>query len=361
MTTHAAHHPLSRSMDSTRVSVVVVNWNGKHLLDRCLVSLGSQIYPNKEIIVVDNGSTDGSVPYLRNHFPWVVVMESASNVGYAGGCNLGARTAHGDYILLLNNDTRLAPDVLAYLADTLDTHPEVGAVSALAVKDLSDASQVRPGVTTLSVLGKHFAMDDSSQTAFYAPGACCMYRRELLAEPYDAAYFAYDEDVYMSWFLRLIGYEVMVDFRARFEHYAYATSRRIKGYVVFCAERNRWTNLLLFYENRTLAKLAPLILANICAKLLAAVEGLQPKLRAYAWIVRHFREILVKRQVIQDRRAASDDLLTQHMTGRFAARTSTGGRLVNRVALGYLKIVRVPTSDDSLIFSGSAPTAEVRP
>src|SRR4030065_2470068 len=87
-------------------SVIIVNWNGKDFLTTCLDSLKLQSYSNFEVIVVDNGSNDGSVEFLRQYYlPFVKVIENKENLGFSGGNNAGIHAAKGKYILLLNNDT----------------------------------------------------------------------------------------------------------------------------------------------------------------------------------------------------------------------------------------------------------------
>src|SRR5437870_4435895 len=91
------------------ISVVVVNWNGKTLLPDCLQSLRSQTFPDVEILVVDNGSTDGSADWVRQNFPEFRLVQLNENRGFAGGNNAGIIQARGEWIALLNNDAAAAP------------------------------------------------------------------------------------------------------------------------------------------------------------------------------------------------------------------------------------------------------------
>jgi GT2 family glycosyltransferase len=102
---------------------VIVNWNGRHLLDTCLSSvLGQEPTPDR-LIVVDNASTDGSLAYLRGEWPQVVALDAGANLGFSGGNNLGIRdalAAGADYVLLLNNDAQLLPGALRELRAALE-------------------------------------------------------------------------------------------------------------------------------------------------------------------------------------------------------------------------------------------------
>src|SRR5260370_29162976 len=97
------------------ISVVVVNWNGKALLSDCLASLRSQTFPDFEVIVVDNGSTDGSSQFVRAAFPDFKLIQLSENHGFAGGNNAGIRQARGEWIALINNDAVAEPDCLPCL------------------------------------------------------------------------------------------------------------------------------------------------------------------------------------------------------------------------------------------------------
>lgn len=112
-----------------QVTIVILNWNGLDDTLDCLRSLGQLDYPRHEIVVVDNGSTDGSAPVIRESFPAVRVLENSENLGYTGGNNVGLRYALAqgtEYALLLNNDTEVAPDFLRRLVDAAEADPRNG-------------------------------------------------------------------------------------------------------------------------------------------------------------------------------------------------------------------------------------------
>src|SRR5215831_6832352 len=109
-----------RHADTGAISVVIPNWNGRDLLANYLPSVIEAVrtLPRGEIIVVDNGSADGSVEFLRQTFPELRVLALAENLGFGGGSNAGFRAAQHDIVVLLNNDMRVAPDFLRPLLDT---------------------------------------------------------------------------------------------------------------------------------------------------------------------------------------------------------------------------------------------------
>ena len=113
------------------VSVVTVNYNGKHYLPACLDALRRQTYPADafEVIVSDNGSTDGSQDLLRAQYPWVRLLENKKNLGFAAGNNVAFQAARGDYLVALNNDTQPATDWLEQLVAFAEAHPSAGIVN----------------------------------------------------------------------------------------------------------------------------------------------------------------------------------------------------------------------------------------
>ena len=115
-------------MTKSKVSIIIPHYNGIEVLSECLDSLFQSTYRNMEVIVVDNGSSDDSVDWLKINHSQVIVIENDKNLGYAGGCNAGALVASGEYLLFLNNDTIHSPDFVELLADFLDLNSKVAAV-----------------------------------------------------------------------------------------------------------------------------------------------------------------------------------------------------------------------------------------
>jgi GT2 family glycosyltransferase len=203
------------------VSVVVVNLNGRHLLAECLDALAAQDYAPDlvETILVDNGSIDDSVAFVRDAYPAVRIVEAGRNLGFAGGNNLGAHTATGECLALINNDAQADRHWLSAMAQVLDSEPEVACVGA---KILDQAGETIDFVgTALNLYGRAFQLDEAMPVApgYYdqvrellAPcGGAMMIRRELFLEVggFDEDYVAYYEDVDLGWRLWIYGYKVL--------------------------------------------------------------------------------------------------------------------------------------------------------
>src|SRR5579872_473225 len=131
---------MNASLATPDVSILIVSWNTRELIARCLSALehtgsssGDAVWRlvdgvRCEVVLVDNASGDGTVDMVRQRFPWVTVISNTENVGFARGCNQALRASTGRYVLLLNPDTEVQPGALGKLVHFLETHPRVGAV-----------------------------------------------------------------------------------------------------------------------------------------------------------------------------------------------------------------------------------------
>lgn len=140
------------------VSIIIVNYNGRHLMKDCLSSVLKTNYPKKrfEVIVVDNDSKDGSQTYIRRNFPETILIESPTNSGFTGGNNLGLEYAKGDYIVLLNSDTKVDRNWLKPLVDTALNNKKVGLINSKLLFHIP--------FTEISIESKqvpHSSLDDS--------------------------------------------------------------------------------------------------------------------------------------------------------------------------------------------------------
>jgi len=189
------------------ISVIIVNWNGRHWLETCLPSLQAQTYADFETIIVDNGSTDGTTDWLAEHWPDVNVLPQSENLGFAQANNIGIQAAKGTCIVTLNNDTLVDAGWLEALLTGLDG-PEVGMVASHIVlweqPHLIDSMGIE--VDWAGIAWNRGWMERVRETAVtcdvFGPSACAaLYRRDMLNEIglFDESYFAYYEDVDLAW------------------------------------------------------------------------------------------------------------------------------------------------------------------
>jgi len=201
------------------ISIVIPNWNGKHFLADCLDSIRKQTHQPIETIIVDNGSKDGSVEFLKENYPEVKLITFEVNTGFAPAVNAGIRKATGTYIALLNNDTIVEPEWVQELVKALDEHPEIGSAGCkmLAYEDKTILDGVGDGYRRGGLPGRigHRERDEGRfDTPRYILGACggaAIYRRELFDDIglFDDDYFAYLEDVDLGLRAQSAGYKCL--------------------------------------------------------------------------------------------------------------------------------------------------------
>lgn len=213
-----------RKNTSMKLSVVIVNYNVKDLLEQCLISVyrACERIGSSEIFVVDNDSTDGSVEYLRTHFPEVHFIANKENVGYSRANNQAIRLAKGDYILLLNPDTLVGENVFYNVIRFMDTHPEAGCAG---VKMIDTYGRFHPeskrsfptpwnSLCKMTGLSKIFPMSplfaryhllyldcNAIHEIDVISGAFMMFRKETLDKTglLDEKFFMYGEDIDISY------------------------------------------------------------------------------------------------------------------------------------------------------------------
>ena len=206
------------SQAAPRVSVIIPHWNGCHHLAGCLNALRRQTLADHEVILVDNGSTDGSQVYVREHFPEVRLIELGSNRGFTGAGNAGYAASRGEFVCLLNNDTEADPGWLAAVVDVFERQPRAGVVaSKILLFDRRDHFHTAgdyyrvdgiPG--NRGVWQRDRGQYDREEPVFSACGGAAAYRRSMLAEIgfLDDAFFFSCEDVDLAWRAQLAGWEV---------------------------------------------------------------------------------------------------------------------------------------------------------
>ena len=205
-----------------KLSVVIVNYNVRELLSECIKSVNTALTGiDGDIYVVDNNSSDGSVAYIRDHFPDVHVIANSDNQGFAHANNQAIRQTNSDYVLLLNPDTVVFEGTLRGCVDFMDAHPQCGGVGVrMLTREGTVAPESRraiptPWVAFLKMLGftrkyymSHLPWDKPGQIEVIS-GAFCMLRHKALDQIglLDEDFFMYGEDIDLSYRLLKGGWE----------------------------------------------------------------------------------------------------------------------------------------------------------
>ncbi|MBN1810256.1 MAG: glycosyltransferase family 2 protein [Anaerolineae bacterium] len=217
-----------RPTNPPSVSIVIPNWNGAQHLPTCLDSLRAQTHPRVEVIVADNGSTDGSLELLARDYPEVRVLALEENRGFTGACNAGMRAAQGEFVALLNNDTEADPRWIEEIVAAFERHPEAGLVaSKMLLFDRRDTFHTAgdyyrvngiPG--NRGVWQKDEGQYDQEEHVFNACGGSAAYRKTMLDQIglLDEDFFFSCEDLDLAWRAQLAGWKCIYTPRAVVYH-----------------------------------------------------------------------------------------------------------------------------------------------
>ena len=299
------------------VSVVVVTWNGKHLLRECFDALLSQTYRPFEIILVDNGSSDGTIDFVaRRYGRHVRSLALGQNKGYAAGNNEGFRASKGDLLVTLNNDTHVSPTWLGALVREIGSSSDVGACASRQMR-MGQGNIIDALGIGLHPNGDSFAVASGQQDCgqfdeivevFGAHGASAMYKREALIDAglFDEDFFAYEEEFDLNWRLRMLGWRCLYVPDARLEHLGGATIKRKPGLHDYLKTRNRFFCILKNYPVSVLAEHLPSLAKTEVGNVYLILRGESFRLNARMGVFPYLGRMLRRRERIQTRRKITD-------------------------------------------------------
>lgn len=257
-----------------KIAVVILNWNGKHFLEKFLPSVTQfSSLPGAEIIVADNGSNDGSVDFLKNFYPSVRVIRFDKNYGFTGGYNKALAQVDAEYFVLLNSDVEVSSDWLNFIVEKMDADKTIGAAMPKMI-DFANRSKFeyagacggfidRFGYPfcrgrVLSVIENDKGQYNDEMQCFWASGACMFVRAALYKQlgGLDDSFFAHMEEIDLCWRLQNAGYKIMVYPQVEVYHVGGGTLPNNNPRKLYLNYRN---NLLLLYKNMPLQQAGTLI------------------------------------------------------------------------------------------------------
>lgn len=315
----------------TNTSIIIVNWNGREYLETCLRSVFNQTYQQFEVIFVDNGSTDGSVEYVKNNFPQIKIIECKKNYGFAEGNNIGIRRALKNpeikYVATLNNDTETDNNWLRQLIEVMEKDEKIGAASSKMLffnqRNIIDSAGDFLLPHSLKAVTRGYKQEDKGQfnkteECFSARAGAALYSREMLEEVclkddyFDSRFFAYIEDTDLSVRARLLGWKIVFVPQAVVYHKVAATTKRMS--YIFRRHYSGRNRLFMAIKNYPV-KLWPLVLRGTSSVDTDYVLSSSDKLKVYVKIIGSLfiswpRLLRQRRQIFQNRKVNNEEIVS---------------------------------------------------
>jgi hypothetical protein len=312
-------------MKEPEVAVLVINYNGKHFLKACLESLEKQTYKNYQVYIVDNASADGSIEYVKQHFPWVKTIVFSENLGFAKAYNEATRMINADYAVFLNNDTKVDSDWLSELVKSaLDDESVVAVGSKILFYARPDILQHAGAKITPTGGGMDIGQCESDDEKYNKRGfvgavcgAAMLVRKDefLRLGGFDDDFFAYFEDTDFCWRAWLHGYKVIyVPTSVVYHKFGGSWGPLESPRRIFLAQKNQAMSMIKNFELKNLVQGLILLLAYSGVKALVflrhkSYRSVFAMISASHWVLQNLRKVVYKRFVVQNSRILSDKSL----------------------------------------------------
>ncbi len=233
------------------VSIISVNWNNPKVTAEMVESLSHITYPNFELIVVDNGSTKGNINSVKDQYPWIKLIKTGKNLGFAGGTNAGIVASKGEYLLFLNNDTEVELDFLEPLVEQFLTVPDTGISTPKilyhepkGVIQFAGAEPTFPSVNRVKMVGQNEVDKgkyNDTRRSLFAHGACMLVSRKIIEEVgmLPELYFLYFEEFDFCHKVRDAGYTIYYVGKSCIHHKESVSTGKASPLKLYYLTRNR--------------------------------------------------------------------------------------------------------------------------
>lgn len=308
-------------------SVIIPNWNGKQLLDDCLLSLKKQTFKNFEVIVVDNGSRDGSVNYLEDKYKWVRIIALNKNYGFAKAINKGVLASIGEYVIFLNNDTGVDKNWIKELVKCKSTHKDALSINS-KILNYFDHQRIDGVGIEINEVGQAksigWGQKDTGQfnnetEIFGATGGASLFRKDLFLKlgMFDENYFMYSEEVDLAFRAQFLGYKSFYCPKAVVYHKHKASSRKKPQHLEYWQFKNMTQTIIKDFPSSIIFKnwrWLKVILVHLNTVLYQLKNGFfWPPIMTEIWLLVHLPILLYKRSKIQKSIKVSDEYIEKFL------------------------------------------------
>ena len=323
------------------VSIIILNYNAGNLLLNCVDSVFKSTYPNFEVLVVDNISTDNSHIICKEKFEKIHLIENKENLGYCEGNNVGIRNANGEFVVVLNPDTIVEPNWLNHLMSAYNKFGE--GLYQPKFYSLNEKLVLQSTGNMLHVFGFGFAKDkgkidnektESVEKINYASGTCLFTSKSVLDRVglFDPFLFLYHDDLDLGWRAAHIGINSFYVPKSIIYH-AESYSIKWSSKKVYWLERNRIYCLLTHYSKETYAKMrSSLFLVDLCVWLFYLSRGfLGAKIKAELDIFRNRQAIKIKQKELEKIKIISDKELIKKFPDEIFVPKNVSEKIFNQL------------------------------
>ena len=274
--------------DSPLVAVVILNWNGKHFLEKYLSGVITSTYQNKKIVVADNASSDDSINFLKQNFPSVEIIVNTENEGFAKGYNTALKQVTADYFVLLNSDVEVTPGWIEPIVALMEKDKAIGACQPKLLDEKNKNYFEYAGACggwidtfgypfargrVLEKMEKDNGQYDTAIPCFWASGAAMFVRANLFTDlgGLDEYFFAHQEEIDLCWRMQKAGYKIFVEPASVVYHVGGGTLPKGNTTKTYLNFRN---NLIMIYKNSSAGALLLKMPIRFGLDALAAYKGL---------------------------------------------------------------------------------------
>lgn len=289
----------NQAMSKPHVAVVIIHWNRRQLLEKFFPALMQSTYSNLTVVLADNNSDDGSVEWVKQHYPNVQIVVNDGNYGYAGGYNRALPYVQADYYVLLNNDIEVTPNWIEPVIEAMEQDERIAAAQPKML-DYNNSNQFEYAGASggyLDKLGYAFCRGrmfeeletdvkqyDDVQQVFWATGACMFVRAAVFHKlgGFDEHFFAHMEEIDLCWRMQLHGYRLLVVPQSVVYHVGGGTLNKQSSHKTYLNFRN---NLIMLTKNLPVSTLLWLIPVRSTLDLLSSIFFLLNGLPRYSGAV----------------------------------------------------------------------------